>query len=99
MPDPVPDPEFYRFLASLGVGGAIAAILFFFYRKDVRSYTELWREATNEARAQTVMMVEVVKENTAAFTQNTEVVRSLHKRLDRLEDAEARDEAHGRRRP
>lgn len=77
--------EISRYMASLGVGGTIAAILFFFYRKDVRSYTDLWREATDQARAQTDMMMTIVKENTAAFAQNTEVVKSLHKRLDRLE--------------
>src|SRR5690606_38144314 len=32
------DLEFARFLASLGVGGVIAGLLFMFYRKDVRSY-------------------------------------------------------------
>lgn len=72
------DLEFARFLASLGVGGVIAGLLFMFYRKDVRSYTDLWQKMSDA-------LLLVVKENTAAITQNTEVVKSLHRRLDRLE--------------
>ena len=59
-----------------GVGGVLAGMMFFFYRKDVKSYTELWK-------TQTSMLVEVVKENTRSNVQLTGVVDALHKRLDR----------------
>lgn len=72
-------------LATLGVGGVIAVIIFLFYRKDVRQYTELWREQAILNRQQTEMLVSVIKENTVALTQNTEVVRSMHRRMDRLD--------------
>jgi predicted nucleic acid-binding OB-fold protein len=79
------DQEFARFLLQLGVGGILAGILFFFYRKDVRSYTELWREQSTLNAAMTTAMMAVVKDNTAALVTNTEVLKSLHLRIDRLD--------------
>lgn len=79
------DAEFIRYLAQSGAVGVIAALLFFFYRKDVRQYTELWQAQAKLNHEQTTMMMAVVKENTAAITQNTEVIKSLHRRVDRLD--------------
>lgn len=70
-------------LAPLGVGGILAGVLFFFYRKDANTYIEQWR-------GQSALVVEIVKQNTQALAQNTEVLRSLHRRLDRL-DGDKRD--------
>lgn len=85
MPDAESTVELFRYLGSLGVGGTIAAILFFFYRKDVRSYTDLWKIMSEQ-------LLDVVKESAeasrsvaVALTQNTEVVKSLHRRLDKIE--------------
>ena len=69
-------PDAMQWFATLGVGGVLAGMMFFFYRKDVKSYTELWK-------TQTSMLVEVVKENTRSNVQLTGVVDALHKRLDR----------------
>ncbi len=79
------DPEFLKFLIQLGVGGAIAGIIFFFYRKDVRSYTDLWQAQTARSDAQTAAMIKVIAENSANTAVNTEVLKSLHKRIDRLD--------------
>lgn len=79
------DPEFLKFLAQLGVGGAIAGLLFAFYRKDVRAYTELWKEQATLNHAQTTAMMALVEKSTSAIVQNTEVVKSLHRRIDRLD--------------
>lgn len=79
------DPEFLKFLIQLGVGGAIAGIIFFFYRKDVRSYTDLWQQQTARSDAQVAAMIKVVAENSANTAVNTEVLKSLHKRIDRLD--------------
>jgi len=51
-------------LPALGIGGVIAIIIFAFYRKDVKMYHNLWK-------GQSTMLVEVVKENTAAITKLT----------------------------
>lgn len=76
------DAEFYKWLAGMGVGGSIAALIFYFYRKDVRSYTELWKETA-------MMLGTTIKESTAAHTMNTEsnrevinLLQALHRRLD-----------------
>lgn len=49
------DAEFARWLTTLGVGGVLAAFMFWFYRKDVKSYTELWK-------TQSEQLIVVVKE-------------------------------------
>jgi hypothetical protein len=98
------DQEIVKFLAQLGVGGAIAGLLFFFYRKDMRSYTELWKTQADINSRMTDSMIVLVRENTAAFTENTSVLKSLHRRMDRLDilrvvsDDEVRPAADERRR-
>lgn len=63
------DTEFLKFLASLGVGGIIAGLMFFFYRKDISYFTEMWK-------GQTEMLVMVVKENTASNVLLIELIRT-----------------------
>ena len=53
------DLEFTKWLATLGIGGVLAAFMFTFYRKDVKQYTELWKAATDQ-------LIMVIKENTAS---------------------------------
>jgi hypothetical protein len=56
---PGPEPEFIKWLITLGVGGVLAGFMFVFYRKDIKQYTELWKITTDQ-------MTTVVKENTAS---------------------------------
>jgi len=95
--------EGVKWFSSLGVGGIIAGVLFMFYRKDVKQYTDLWK-------AQTEMLVEVVKENTASNTKlialieqgpaltmrMLTVVEELSRRLEREQRLE-RDQRDHRR--
>lgn len=67
--------EFFKYLASLGVGGIIAGLIFAAYRKDVKSYTDLWKTMSDA-------LITVVKENTASNTRLTTVVEALHRRID-----------------
>lgn len=64
------DLEFTKWLSGLGVGGVLAAVMFTLYRKDAREAAALWK-------GQTEILVQVVKDNTAAFVQNTTVILSL----------------------
>ena len=75
------DQEFFRFLASLGVGGVLAGLLIYFYRADAKEWTERWQ-------GQSEMLMMVVKENTAAITSNTKIVEAL--RMEVLEVRELR---------
>jgi hypothetical protein len=53
------ESELAKYFGTLGVGGAIAGLIFYFYRKDVKQYTDLWKNVTNE-------LIGVVKDNTAS---------------------------------
>lgn len=60
---------------AVGQGGIAVAfiVLFHFYRKDVQSYTALWK-------TQSEQLLLVVKENTAAVTKLTSVVEDVRDR-------------------
>jgi hypothetical protein len=55
------EPEFVKFLATMGTGGIIAGLVFFFYRKDSLDHAKTWQ-------GQSEMLLQVVKENTASNT-------------------------------
>lgn len=76
------DQEFIKWLAGLGVGGTIAGLIFFFYRKDVRSALDTWKETA-------LLLTTALKESTAAHTENTQtnremisLLQAVHRRLD-----------------
>ena len=73
------DQEFLKYLASLGVGGIIAGLMFAFYRRDVRIYHDQWH-------GQTVILMQLVRDNTVALTGLKSAVTALHHRLDRMND-------------
>lgn len=79
------DQEFARFLMQLGTGGILAGLLFFFYRKDVRSYTELWKLHAELNATMTRELMALVDKNSGTIASNTEVLKSLHRRMDRLD--------------
>lgn len=72
------DVEFMKWLATLGVGGVLAAFMFSFYRRDMRTCTQMWH-------GQSEQLMLVVKENTKAITENTLLVQALHRRNDAIE--------------
>lgn len=74
------DAEFAKWLATLGVGGALAGVIFMFYRKDVKMYTDLWK-------SQSEMLMRVVSDNTAALARLVSAIEALHRRDDYIEDA------------
>lgn len=48
------------------------------YREDMKFYTEQMKQVSDEWKGQSAALMAIVRENTAAFTQNTAVVQSLH---------------------
>lgn len=71
-----------QWFATLGVGGIVAAFMFMFYRKDVKQYTDLWKEQSTANASLLAQVMEVVRDNTAALTKVVAVVDSLHRRID-----------------
>lgn len=69
------DADSIKWFASLGVGGVLAAFIFFFYRKDLKSYADMWQ-------AQTTMSIGVMRETTLALAELRAAVSALHRRLD-----------------
>ena len=55
------DLETLKYLVGMGVGGALATFMFLLYRKDAAQWQEAWK-------GQAQVLLQVVKENTAAIT-------------------------------
>ncbi len=73
--------EFGKWLATLGIGGILAAFMFSFYRKDIKQYTELWRFAAEQ-------LMLVVKENTASNTKLISLIENQERNTLRKSDIE-----------
>jgi hypothetical protein len=58
------DPELLKYLATMGVGGVIAGLIFMMYRKDMKQHVELWTAQSNNYQQQAAVLLEVVRENT-----------------------------------
>lgn len=82
MPTNGTEVQFSQWLASLGVGGVIAALMFLFYRKDVKQYTELWKSTAD-------MLIITVKENTASNVKLIALIESQERNALRKSDIEA----------
>lgn len=76
------DAEFTKWLVTLGVGGILAAFMFTFYRKDIKQYTELWKNATDQ-------LTVIVKENTASNTKLIALIESQERNALRRADIDA----------
>lgn len=75
------DIEFVKYLSTLGIGGIIAGLMFMFYRKDIKQYTDLWRTASDQ-------MISIVKENTASNTKLIALIETQERNQVRLHDIE-----------
>ena len=91
--DPIQAAEFTKWLATLGVGGALGAFMFMFYRKDSLSdktrLAEVSKENADRLRdlvsrwdSQASILVQIVKESTQSNTQlvasSTQLVVAVH---------------------
>ena len=79
MGDAQVDGEFIKWFTTLGVGGILAGLMFMFYRKDIRQYTELWKLATD-------MLTLIVKENTTSNTKLIGLIENIERNTVRKDD-------------
>jgi len=73
------DAEFVKWFTTLGVGGVLAGLMFAFYRKDIKQYTELWKIMSEQ-------MITTVKENTASNTRIISLLENLERNSIRKDD-------------
>lgn len=74
--------ELIKTLPSLGIGGILAGLIFYWYRQDVQRYTEQWK-------GQSEALIKVVQDNTSSNITLAVLVKSLHDHMvnsDRLID-------------
>lgn len=77
----MPDPEFTKWILTLGVGGVLAAFMFVFYRKDVKQYTDLWKNTTDQ-------LMKIIQENTATNTKLIGLIENQERNAIRKTDIE-----------
>lgn len=77
------DGEFIKYLASLGVGGILAAIMYYQNRKDSDLFASQIKNLYESEKGRTDILVNLVTNTVTAITKNTAVCESLHIRLDR----------------
>lgn len=75
------DADFIKWLSTLGVGGAIAAFMFVFYRRDVKGYTEIWQITASQ-------LIQTVKENTASNVKLIALIENQERNALRKSDIE-----------
>lgn len=82
-------PEFYQFLASMGVGGILGGFAIWMLNKAWKEHATTIAGFHELERGRTDMLMDIVTKNTIQTTTNTEVLKSLHRRLDK--DAQERE--------
>lgn len=75
------DAEFTKWLVTLGVGGILAGMMFAFYRKDIKQYTELWKLMADK-------LVDIVEKNTASNTKLINMIENQERNAMRKTDIE-----------
>ena len=85
MPDATTIPDFWQFIASMGVGGVLAAYAFYISNKNQKDHTEVVKGYHELERGRTDMLVKTITDVSSNITKNTVVTEALHRRLDRDE--------------
>lgn len=90
------DPELTKYFVNLGAMGILAAMFYYQNNKNAKDYSDRAEQMAkgfadrieailNVERGRTEMLVKLVTDNTAQTATNTEVVKALHRRLDKEE--------------
>lgn len=89
MPTNNVDSQFLQWFATLGVGGVLAGFMFVFYRKDTKSYTDLWKSQADRMDALVNVVLQVVKENTESNSKLIALIENMQRNSLRKEDIES----------
>jgi len=86
------DAETAKWLVSQGIGVVLAVIIYYQARKDAQEHANIIKSLHEEEKGRTGMLVGVIKDNSVQTNTNTQVLHSLHRRLDKDErDREIRE--------
>lgn len=77
-----PNPDFYQFLASMGVGGILAGFTIWLLNKTQKENADTLKNLYELEKGRADILINVIKEVASNITANTIVTQSLHKRLD-----------------
>ena len=80
------NPESPDFWVTLGVGGVLAAMTFYYYRLLAAQYLADTKQYGEALKTISESMLQLVKDNVAALTTLNNTVAALHKRLDEERD-------------
>lgn len=72
-------PDLAKFITTFGVGGGLALVIFWFYRKDSLEHTKMWQ-------GQSDAMLRVIVDNTRAVTALQSTAASLTVTVEALRD-------------
>lgn len=70
-------PELSKYIATLGVGGILAAVIFLVYRQDAIAHAKAWQ-------GQSEALMTVVKDNTIAVTALQQTTHALQLTIEAL---------------
>ena len=76
-------PSFFQFLATMGVGGILAGFAIWMLNKTWKDHSEVIKGFHEVEKGRADMILNIVTANTTQTAVNTEVLKSLHKRLDK----------------
>jgi len=82
-------------LAHLGVGGVLAAIVFYYARIDANRHKVEWAANSKQAEERNDKLMEIIQQNSEAITRNTSVTGQTELALRELR-AEVTRSANGR---
>jgi len=65
------DPDTLKWFASLGVGGVLAAGMFYVHRKDTREWLSICAAQRDDWKSKAELLLTVVQQNSATIAVNT----------------------------
>lgn len=80
--NPETDLESIKWFATLGVGGILASMMFWFYRMDAKRCRDDIAKFSDAWQGQSAILVDIAKDVATAITANTKTIEALHRRLD-----------------
>lgn len=81
------DAETFKYFSTLGIGGILAGFMFVFYRKDVKLYTDQWKNVAEQ-------LMLVIKENTSSNARLITMLENQERNTIRRSDIEAMIHRH-----